>query len=108
MSCAIFDINGDNLNDIFITNDFQKNELFIQTENRDFKKSTNTPIIKQITTGASLNVLDFNNDSRFDIFISSLNNLNQQISNGFPNSQMTPNIRQLFNRKSFKWAAVFY
>ena len=43
MSCAIFDINGDNLNDIFITNDFQKNELFIQTENQSFEKLTSTP-----------------------------------------------------------------
>ncbi|MEK9727459.1 MAG: CRTAC1 family protein [Candidatus Margulisiibacteriota bacterium] len=105
--CSILDINNDTLNDIIVINEFGNNELFLQEIPNQFSNKSNRYGFNDSGGSINLNIVDFNHDEFWDIFISMVDIFNNQISlKGISNP--SPIFDQIMNISPVKMGNKIY
>ena len=69
---APIDVNNDGLWDIYLTNDFDYNELFVQNVNGTFTEQSVAYALDYNGYDMGVAIGDYNNNGEFDIFIANL------------------------------------
>ncbi|MCZ7602381.1 MAG: FG-GAP-like repeat-containing protein [Melioribacteraceae bacterium] len=74
------DINGDGLQDIYVTNESgQNNALYINNGDGTFEKVTDINIVQDSKSSWSSNWIDYDNDGDFDLFFTNWNGQNNSL-----------------------------
>jgi hypothetical protein len=71
-SAGINDVNNDGWNDIFFSNDYSQDQLFINQKGKSFKDETNKyiPIKHHGFSGMNAEFIDYNDDGKIDLYVS--------------------------------------
>jgi len=84
LACSILDLNNDQKNDIFVINDFGRDQLFIQEDNLKFTNQAEKYNVDDSGAGMNLSIVDFNNDSFWDAYITIIDAFNKQFTFHLP------------------------
>ena len=85
------DLNGDGRPDLYLANDFGKNELYLNEGSR-FRSAAEELGLVDTGNGMGVSFADFNNDGRFDVHVTNMSSTagNRILGMVFPDSRSTP------------------
>jgi uncharacterized membrane protein YraQ (UPF0718 family) len=101
-----FDFNNDNLIDLFVTSDFGTSQLYQNLGNGRFKNVTKEKGLEKFGTAMGVEVLDFNQDGRFDLFVTTGEHNQLWINQGKGKFKDTSLIHRIGDGQRFGWGVA--
>ena len=80
-----FDLNKDGLLDIYLVNDFQENQMYLNMSNDEFLNVTSHYDMGDTGNGMGVDIGDYGNDGNFDVYLTNISQLRENpfyINNG--------------------------